>query len=191
MRGRSPGLWAGAAALGVDSPQAPWPQPPSQPPEAGGRLHRNTCGCKLGAEARGWDRRRARVADSRARDGHTSDSRATPIVCVCTTLPPSAQDASAACHVGFEGCSRRRGIRCARGCGVGLRLPPQQRALGPKSGPMQRYARAGCGTGRRAPRSAAGEVTSYLSSWGNFLTSIDGALPRNTHGPAVLPYHTH
>ena len=31
------------------------------------------------------------------------------------------------------------------------------------SGPMQRYARAGCGTGRRGPRSAAGEVTSYLS----------------------------
>ena len=55
----------------------------------------------------------------------------------------SSTDASAACHVGFEGCSQQRGIRCAWGSGVGLRLPPQQRALGPKSGPMQRYARAG------------------------------------------------
>ena len=35
VRGCSPGLRAGAAAIGVDSLQAPWPQPPSQPPEAG------------------------------------------------------------------------------------------------------------------------------------------------------------
>ena len=75
----------------------------------------------------------------------------------------SAQDASAACHVGFEGCSQQRGIRCAWGSGVGLRLPPQQRALGPKSGPMQRYARAGTpGTWDAGVGSAAGEVTSYL-----------------------------
>ena len=44
------------------------------------------------------------------------------------------------------------------GCGVGLRLPPQQRALGPKSGPMQRYARAGTrdGTPRAAVCSGGG-----------------------------------
>ena len=44
----------------------------------------------------------------------------------------SSTDASAACHVGFEGCSQQRGIRCASDSGVGLRLPPQQRSLGPK-----------------------------------------------------------
>jgi len=160
VRGRSPGSRAGAVVLGVESLQAPWPQPPSQPPEAGGRPHRSTCGCKLGAEARGWDRRRARMADSRARNGHTSDCRATSlgIVCVCTARLPLKMQARPATS-GLKDAPTRY-VHGAAACDCSSHLSSQQRALGPrgtpaKRRPMQRYARAGCGTGPRARSAGA------------------------------------
>ena len=69
----------------------------------------------------------------------------------------SSTDASAACHVGFEGCSQQRGIRCASDSGVGLRLPPQQRSLGPKG---QRAKLAQCtGSERKDARAVLAPAT--------------------------------
>ena len=142
------GLRAGAVAIGVGSPQAPWPQPPSQPPEAGGRPHRNTCGCKLGADAEGWDRRRARVADCRARNGHFSDVPPSPSSCVCTTRLPlkmrarpatsGLKDAPGGEVYGVHGAA-------AWGCGSHLSNEPSVR----KAARCSVTHGAGCGTGRR------------------------------------------
>ena len=149
MRGR-------AVAIGVGSPQAPWPQPPSQPPEAGGRPHRNTCGCKLGAAAEGRDQSRAWMADSTILNGRTSDSRATSaIVCVSTTRLPlkmQAQPARSGLKDAPKWCKRRY-LHGLAACDCGSHLSSQQRALGTrgtlaKRRPMQRYARQGAGRDR-------------------------------------------
>jgi len=188
--GRSPGLRAGAVAIGVDSPQAPWPQPPSQPPEAGGRPHRNTCGCKLGAAAEGRDQNRAWVADSSARNGRTSDSRATSaIVCVCTTRLPLKMQVWPATS-GLKNAPTRY-VHGIAACDCGSHLSSQQRALGPRGAPakrrpMQRYARQGAGRdralglqvqlggkeGTRSPGSPQSNVSPTASFAENFTKAV-------------------
>ena len=104
----------------------------------------------------------------------------------------SAQDASAACHVGFEGCSQQRGIRCAWGSGVGLRLPPQQRALGPKG----QRAKPRPMHGQRAQRCAR-RIGAAHGTGGNQLTvtarvhwaTSQRSSPHQIHGTAAW-YHT-
>ena len=81
-----------------------------------------------------------------------------PLLVVCTLAirsPPLMQAQPAT--LGLK-CSQQRGIRCAWGSGVGLRLPPQQRALGPKGQRAKQRPMHGQRAQRCARRIGAGHV---------------------------------
>ena len=102
------------------------------------------------------------MADSRARDGHTSDSRATcAIVCVCTTRLPLKMQARPATSGLKDAPSRELyGVHAAEACGAAptsATRPPSEKR------PDAALRRAECEAGMPRARSAAGEVTSHLS----------------------------
>ena len=90
------------------------------------------------------------MADSSARDGHTSDSRATSaIVCVCTTRLPLKMQARPATP-GFEGCSQRKRYVTAAPTSALSNEPSVPEGQPAKRRPMQRYARQGAGRDARS-----------------------------------------
>ena len=89
------------------------------------------------------------MADSSARDGHTSDSRATSaIVCVCTTRLPLKMQARPATP-GFEGCSQRKRYVTAAPTSALSNEPSVPEGQPAKRRPMQRYARQRAGRDAR------------------------------------------